>query len=283
MAYPIVDAPYGLKPVNLVGGQVFSGSTRSYPIQYGYATDIGYGDLVGLSRGTVGRLAVTSAGASGLVGVFLGCSYTNPITKQKMFAQYWPAGTLAGDAVAVVTDDPDTVFKAAVCSATTVIGSANTALIGQNIQMINNSVNLNTGNSTNAVAAVAGAGAPATTGTFPLRVMDVVRETSSSVAATGSSSTTTITLTGSGLPSAILAGADVSYVAANGQLVQTGSFVQANTAAGATTVNINLAVAVPGGITAIPSGSTIVFTQYSELLVKINFAQHQYYIGAAVA
>ena len=283
MAYPTVDAPYGLKPVNLIGGQVFAGSTRSYPIQYGYATDIGYGDFVSLSRGTINRLSVTAAGASGLVGIFLGCSYTNPLTKQKFFSQYWPAGTLAGDAVAIVTDDPDTVFKGAVCSATTVIGSANSALIGQNIQMINNAVNLNTGNSANAIASVTGAGAPAITGTFPLRVVDMVRETSSSVSAVGSSTTTAITLTGTGLPSAILAGADVSYIAANGQLVSTGSYVQANNAAGSTTININLAVAVPGSIIAIPASSTIVFTQYSEILVKINFAQHQYYIGAAVA
>ena len=283
MAYPTVDAPYGLKPVNLIGGQVFAGSTRSYPIQYGYATDIGYGDFVSLSRGTINRLSVTAAGASGLVGIFLGCSYTNPLTKQKFFSQYWPAGTLAGDAVAIVTDDPDTVFKGAVCSATTVIGSANNALIGQNIQMINNAVNLNTGNSANAIASVTGAGAPAITGTFPLRVVDMVRETSSSVSAVGSSTTTAITLTGTGLPSAILAGADVSYIAANGQLVSTGSYVQANNAAGSTTININLAVAVPGSIIAIPASSTIVFTQYSEILVKINFAQHQYYIGAAVA
>jgi hypothetical protein len=111
----------------------------------------------------------------------------------------------------------------------------------------------------------------------------MVRETSSSVSAVGSSTTTAITLTGTGLPSAILAGADVAYIAANGQLVQTGSYVQANNAAGSTTININLAVAVPGSIVAIPASSTIVFTQYSEILVKINFAQHQYYIGAAVA
>ena len=35
MAYPTVSAPYGLKPVNLIGGQVFAGSTRNIPIQYG--------------------------------------------------------------------------------------------------------------------------------------------------------------------------------------------------------------------------------------------------------
>ena len=30
-----VTVPYGLKPINLIGGQVFAGSTRMYPIRYG--------------------------------------------------------------------------------------------------------------------------------------------------------------------------------------------------------------------------------------------------------
>ena len=46
MAYPTVDAPYGLKPVNLIGGQVFAGATRQMQIASGYATNIFYGDLV---------------------------------------------------------------------------------------------------------------------------------------------------------------------------------------------------------------------------------------------
>ncbi len=32
MAYPTVNAPYGLKPINLIGGQVFAGQTRELPI-----------------------------------------------------------------------------------------------------------------------------------------------------------------------------------------------------------------------------------------------------------
>ena len=32
MAYPTVDKPYGLKPVNLIGGQVFAGATRQMEI-----------------------------------------------------------------------------------------------------------------------------------------------------------------------------------------------------------------------------------------------------------
>ena len=36
------------------------------------------------------------------IGVFLGCTYTDPNSKQKLFSQYWPAGTVASDAKAYV-------------------------------------------------------------------------------------------------------------------------------------------------------------------------------------
>lgn len=278
MAYPNVSAPYGLKPINLIGGQVFAGSTRSLPIQYGYATNIFYGDIVKLARGFVNRMAVTTAGGTGLVGVFLGCSYTDPVTKQKRYAQNWPASTLAGDAVAIVADDPDLVLQGVVCSGTTVVGSGSLALIGQNLAMIDNAGNLNTGDSLNAIQGLSGAGAPATTAAFPLRVVGVVPESAVSVAATGASSTTTITLS-SGLTAAIPAGADVAYIASNGQLVQTGSYTQAAYAVGTTSVLLN--VAALGGD--IPSGSTIVFTSYPELKVKLNFGAHEYLVATASA
>ena len=125
MAYPTVDAPYGLRPINLIGGQVFAGSTREYPIQYAYATDIFNGDFVKVVRGSIERVSIASTTSSNAVtGVFVGCSYTDPVTKQKRFSQYWPASTLAGDALAYVVDDPDTVFKAAVCSSGTTMASA---------------------------------------------------------------------------------------------------------------------------------------------------------------
>ena len=41
--------------------------------------------------------------------------------------------------------------------------------------------------------------------------------------------------------------------------------------------NEGAAIAVPGSVTAIPSASTIVFTQYPEVLVKLNQALHGYY------
>ncbi len=45
MAYPTVDKPYGLQPINLIGGQVFAGSTRQLKIASGYAANIFAGDV----------------------------------------------------------------------------------------------------------------------------------------------------------------------------------------------------------------------------------------------
>jgi hypothetical protein len=275
MAYPTVDRPYGLQPINLIGGQVFAGSTRSLPIQYAYATDIFYGDFVVLARGFITRASVsTGTGVNQVTGIFLGCAYTDPVTKQKRFSQYWPASTLAGDAVAIVCDDPDTVFKAVVCSSGTTVASGALALVGTNLSMVNNTGSTATGNSANAV--LAPTATPVST-ILPVRCVGVVDDTAISVSAAGSSSGTTITLTGTGLPAAIPVGTSVAYIAGNGQIIETSSFVATAASAGATSVTLNAAIAVPGGVTAIPAASTIVFTQYPEVLVKVNLLIHGYY------
>jgi hypothetical protein len=270
-----VTSPYGFLPINLIGGQVFAGSTRMYPIQYGYDTNIFYGDFVKVVRGSATRVSIGAATNSNAVtGVFVGCSYTDPVTKDKRFSQYYPASTLAGDAVAYVVDDPDTVFKAAVCSATTVMASGAYALVGTNLSAVDNTGNVNTGNSKNAILAPS---ATPVTSILPLRCVGVVPETSLSYTATGSSSSTTLTLTGSGAPAALPVGTSVAYYASNGQLIETGSFLSVAAAAGDTSLTLNAAIAVPGSVTAIPSASTVVFTIYRELLVKLNVLTHGYY------
>lgn len=269
MAYPIVSAPYGLKPVNLIGGQVFAGSTRNIPIQYGYNVSIGYGDAVVIASGTITRATIAAATtAKQITGIFLGCSYTNPTTKQKLFAQYWPANTLAGDAVAVVCDDPDTIFKVVMLSAAAgTVTSGSQALVGLNVAGADAAVNVNTGNST--IGAVTPSATP-TTG-LAYRVIDTVKETAVAVSVP-STSTTTVTITVPALTSALTIGSDVAFLAANGQLVQTGSFLVANYAIGATSLVMNAA----SGVT-IPASATLVITQYPEVLVKINFGIHSYY------
>lgn len=274
MAYPTISAPYGLRPVNLVGGLPFAGSTRMYNIPYGYSTDIFNGDLVGLGRGQIARLSVTTGTLGTTVGVFLGCSFTDPLTKQKRFSQYWPASTLAGDAIAYVCDDPNAIYRVAVCSATTVIASGAIAMIGQNLAMINNTGDTASGNSRN--AALAPSDTPATTDALPLRVMGLVTDTAVSLGTATYSSISTATVTCSALPNALVVGTDVGSIAANGQFVASGSFVDTAANAAATSFVLNQAPLAT-------LNSTIVFTQYPELLVKLNFGQHEYYAATATA
>jgi hypothetical protein len=276
MAYPEIAAPYGLKPINLIGGQVFAGATREYAIPYGYATDIFYGDIIGLSRGNVERLSVSTGTVGTVTGVFLGCSYTNPTTKQRQFAQYWPGGTTAGDAVAIVCEDPDQVFKAVICSSGTTVASGARAMIGQNLAMINNTGNINTGDSKNAI--LAPNDTPATTAALPLRVLAVVPDTVVSLGTATYTSISTATVTCSALPFALPVGTDVGSLASNGQYIPSGSFVDTAAAAGATSFVLNQAP-----VTAFAASSTLVFNQFPELLVKLNFGQHQYYAATSIA
>jgi hypothetical protein len=273
MAYPNIASPYGLLPQNLLGGQVFSGSTREYPIQFGYNTNIFYGDFVQLSRGFVNRAAVsTGTGLNLTVGIFLGCSYTNPVTKQKTFTQFYPAGTLAGDIVAIVSDDPDAVFKAVVCSSGTTVASGAFAMIGQNVSAIDNASGSQiTGDSKNAV--LAPTATPVTT-TLPLRIIDVVKDTAVSLGTVVWSAGTS-TLTVSALPNALPVGTDVAVLGTNGLLARTGSFVATAAAAGATSIVLNQAPTFTIGSGNF--GTTVVLTQYPEVLVKLQFGAHQYY------
>lgn len=173
MAYPAVDSPYGLDPINLIGGQVFAGSTRLMPIASGYATNIFNGDVVKLtSDGTLVKDTGTTTATP--VGVFMGCSYTDPVLKYKIFSQYFPANTVASDIQAVVVDDPDTLFKVAVVSGTTVIaGVARSSVVGKNMALVQNAGLTTSGDSKVAVLS----SSAATTNTLPVRVIDVVYET----------------------------------------------------------------------------------------------------------
>jgi len=174
MAYPTVSAPYGLKPVNLIGGQVFAGSTRLMEIASGYATNIFFGDLVKrISDGTIEKDTGTATATP--VGVFMGVSFTNSSTGQIQQQQFYPASQSIASGTkifAVVADDPDTLFQAAVVSGTTVITGVGITSIGNNASLVQNAGSTTSGNS-----AVAILDSTATTNTRPIRIIDVVRDT----------------------------------------------------------------------------------------------------------
>ena len=174
MAYPTIDGPYGLKPVKMLDNSPYNGATRQYRIASAYGTNIFCGDVVKLvTGGTVER--DTADAAMTPIGVFMGCTFTDPGTSQPTFKQYWPASTVASDAFAYVVDDPNVLFKVAVVSSGTTISSLAITDIGANLQMVDNTGSTTTGNSKIAVDDTS-----ATTNTFPLRVVDVVTETKTS-------------------------------------------------------------------------------------------------------
>ena len=171
MAYPSVESPYGLLPINLIGGQVFAGSTRLIPIATNSSTAIFYGDVVKLnSDGNLDKDAGTSAATP--VGVFLGCTYTDPVFG-KTFRQFYPGTTNISDIQAYVLDDPDALFKVAVVSSGTTIGTVTRTAVGNNAVLVQNAGSTANGNSRVAVSATTN-----TTSSWPVRVVDVVPATS---------------------------------------------------------------------------------------------------------
>ena len=173
-----VASPYGFKPVNRIGGTPYAGSTRSLLIDpAGYAANIYNGSLVYIkSTGYIELVSATgadattnswpigSSDATGTIGVFVGCSYTNSMG-QTVFGQYYPSGSLNG--VAIVVDDPECVFQ--VQSA----GTVSQAALGANFFMTTSAVltgSTATGNSTASVVV----GSAAIQTTAPLRCVGFV-------------------------------------------------------------------------------------------------------------
>jgi hypothetical protein len=177
------NSPYGLRPINLLGGQGFAGSTRLYAILSGYSVAIQYGDPVILFAGGSGvggvvrrfsatTTATTATNSATLLGVFVGCSYTDPVYG-KVFRQNYPGSITASDLQAYVVDDPDTLFQAQFN------GSAAQYYLGSNCGLIqtvagSTSANINSGVSLNLSTAT-------DTATLPIRVVDFVNSTTSTV------------------------------------------------------------------------------------------------------
>lgn len=272
MPYPTVSAPYGYKPVNLIGGQVFAGSTRNYPIAYNYNTAIYYGDPVVLTNGYIQIATLPISTTNTTVGIFQGCYYTNPTTKQRQFSQYYPANVTAGDITAIVFDDPDAVFKTAVTasSGSTTIASGSSLLVGQNMAGTNLTGSATSGDGSNGVVA---AGTNASGGGF--RVLGLVPDTQITSSATYVSGTGTTSLVVSGLTvgQVIPIGTDV-FNLVSGQTQFTGS---TTTAATTVTTTGNTTLTVTASTVAV--SGTVALVQSPEVLVKLNFSAHRYYVA----
>lgn len=163
-------AAFGLKPVNLIGGQPYAGSTRQIKIASGYGTNIFNGDVVKLvTAGTVEKDTGTTSLTP--IGVFVGCTFTDPNSEQLTFKNNWPASTVASDAFAYVVDDPDVLFHIQAD------GSVAQTALGANFAIVQGSGSTSTG-----VSGVSlDASTVATTNTLPLRLVDFFNGPNSSI------------------------------------------------------------------------------------------------------
>ncbi len=157
-------APYGAKPIGTLSASgSFTGKVQHIKIASGYDTLISWGDFVKLvAAGTIEKDAGTTTATP--VGVFMGCSYTDPTTSQPTYAQMWTADVAASDAVAYVLTDPNVLFQMQGDGAIT------QAMLGSNFAIVVTAGSTTIGRSKNAVDQ----STSATTNTLPLRIIDFV-------------------------------------------------------------------------------------------------------------
>ena len=180
MAYPTVDKPYGLKPINLIGGQVFAGATRQRRIASG-ASSIGFGDpVIFVNDGTIAvSTSTTTAPATGFAGVFLGCQFVSSVTGQPTFSQAWISGTSVKAntfITAFVCEDPDQLFQVAVVTGTTVVSTTSGLTyseINNNVPLVANTLNTVSYDSQQAILL----SSAAVTASLPIRIVDLVPDT----------------------------------------------------------------------------------------------------------
>lgn len=193
-----VASPYGLRPVNLIGGQAFNGGViREFRMTANTATGIFNGDLVKIASGqptavvtgdspvamNLGTTAgnATAGAPRGVVGVCVGVRYIDPVLKYQVFAQYLPANAVNGgytDIWVRVMDDPDALFTIQASSAVGTFSGGIFAAIGRNAPLdFTTAGSTATGNSGLALSTGTNWGNVAVTSTLAIRIIDVVRET----------------------------------------------------------------------------------------------------------
>lgn len=135
------ESPYGFRPIKMLGAAYNTAGSNQYPIADAYATKLHYGDPVGMSAaGDV----VKAAAADGMLGIFVGCEYDDPVLNYRLHSQWYPTGV--SNITAFVVDDPDAIFQcqadgslansATMSNASLVVGTGNDA-VGNSTSQVN--------------------------------------------------------------------------------------------------------------------------------------------------
>lgn len=184
------SSPYGLKPINLIGGQAFNGGViRDIPLVANSATAFAVGNVIQLGNtGIPSSIAATPTAidipnaanaTAGIVGVCVGVSYVDPTLKLQSFGQYLPANAITSGYTNVfirVCDDPDQLYQIQGSAAFGTLTNGPAGAIGKNAALGNFGANATTGLSTINLVVGANGGSLAATTTLAMRVVDVVAE-----------------------------------------------------------------------------------------------------------
>jgi hypothetical protein len=179
----LTATPYGLRPVRLLNGQKANGGFGQYRIESGETDVMYFGQPVQYSAGYVvncsaGNLGTTSD-PNEYVGVFMGCSYTDPNTGQPVWRQHYPGSITASDIVAFVADDPSLVLQVQ-ANSTAYDALAN---IGKCYAL--NGVTAGSATTGNSSIALDTDGTPAAGNTLPFKVVGIATLPDNINAATG--------------------------------------------------------------------------------------------------
>lgn len=178
------STPYGLKPINLIGGQAFNGGViRQFALPTNVATAFYTGSVIALdNNGVPAILSATPTGGTtvGIVGVCVGVSYVDPVLKYQVFGQYLPANAITGGYTNVtihVNDDPDQLYQIQGSAAFGDLTNGPNGAVGKNAALGNFGGSATTGLSTVNLVVGANGGSLANTATLAMRVVDVVDAT----------------------------------------------------------------------------------------------------------
>ena len=157
-----IASPYGLRPVQLLGGGPFAGAIRSYSLLSNSAAGFFFGDPVGISAtGVLTAMAATpttTVDVNSPIGIFMGCEYQDPV-RGFVNSQFFPANGISGGATQVkfkILDHPLVVLRVQAN------GSVTADKVGKNVAIAGPFTGGSTATGDSIIAASATAAATAT-------------------------------------------------------------------------------------------------------------------------
>ncbi|HEY6290353.1 MAG TPA: hypothetical protein VI455_02175 [Terriglobia bacterium] len=165
-----VLSPYGLRVYKMLGDTPYSGGQHTLALFANQTTGLFFGDPVGLINGNPVALTAsptTTLSANSPIGVFMGCSYQDPV-RGFVNSQYLPANLISGGATQVTVKVMDSPFLVMAVQAN---GPVQANQIGLNASLTNFGFgSTQTGDSQVQLVA----GSVATTATLAVRIYDFV-------------------------------------------------------------------------------------------------------------